>query len=254
MTASMEERRDALVKLVNTQGSVSLREIKQTFPEVSEVTIRTDLKALDAEQRIIRVHGGARSVGQVIGTDDFLDNRSARNVSEKALIAQKAAALVRADGTMFLDSGSTTTAFARVLPDVRSIAFTNSLTCASELAHLTNVGVQMIGGSLNRYSLSLNGGSAIESVRRLNFDQLFLGVTGYHADCGIMCGSDDEASLKRACIERADTVIALMDSSKVGRRSTFFVCGLDDIDIVVSDGKLPGDFLRACEDAGIEVL
>ncbi len=254
MSGGMEERREELVALVNAQGSVSLREIKQVFPDVSEVTIRTDLKALDAEHRIIRVHGGARSVGQIIGTDDLIDSRAARCVQAKALIAQKAASLVRPDSTLFLDSGSTTTAFARVIPDQRSIVFTNSLTCVTELARLGNVAVRLIGGALNRYSLSLNGGSAVEAIRSISYDQLFLGVTGFQLDRGVMCGSDDEAALKRALIERADRVIALMDSTKVGRRSTFHVCDLDDIDVVVSDGNLPDDFLRACEDARVEVL
>ncbi len=252
--AAVDERRDKIVRLVNAEGSVSFAQIKAAFPEVSDMTLRTDLKVLDADRLIVRVHGGARSVETVVGTDGLIDSRSTRNVDAKELIASKAASLVRNDTTLFLDSGSTTTVLARSLPDQRNIVFTNSVTCAVELARLEHTRAILIGGNLNRYSLSLYGGRSVEDVRRLNFDQLFLGVTSFQSSSGFMCGSDEDAALKRACIERADQTIVLMDSSKVGRRSTFQICDLDAVDIVVSDGELPHEFLRACDNADVKVL
>ena len=252
--AAVDERRERLVRLVNAEGSVSFAQIKKAFSDVSDMTLRTDLKALDAERRIVRVHGGARSVETVVGTDGLIDSRSTRNVDAKEIVAAKAAELVRANGTIFLDSGSTTTMLARSLRDQREIVFTNSVTCAVELAHLEQVRTILIGGNLNRYSLSLYGGRSVEDVRRLSFDQLFLGVTTFQSSSGFMCGSDEDAVLKRACIERADQTIVLMDSSKVGRRSTFQICDLDAVDVVVSDGELPHEFLRACDNADVKVI
>ncbi len=249
----VEERRERIVQLVNAEGSVSFAQIKQLFPDVSDVTLRTDLKTLDAERRIVRIHGGARSVEFVIGTDGLLDSRSTRNVDAKSTIARKAAELIRPDSTIFLDSGSTTTMLARALPNERLLVFTNSITCAAELAKLETARSIVIGGNLNRYSLSLNGGRSVEDVRQLNFDQLFLGVTSYCTNSGFTCGSDEDAALKRACIERAERTVVLIDASKIGRHSTFKICDLEAIDMVVSDGQLPEDFLRSCEMAGVEV-
>lgn len=254
MASNMDERREQMVRLVNAEGSVTFARIKAAFPDVSEMTLRTDLKALDADRRIVRIHGGARSVGFVIGTDDLLDARTLRNVDGKVDIARKAAGLVRPDSTIYLDSGSTTTALARELPDERMLVFTNSLTCAAELARLERARCIVIGGNLNRFSMDLCGGKSVEDIRALNFDVLFLGVTSYHADSGFTCGSDDEAALKRAAIERAERVVVLMDASKVGRRSTFRICGLGDVDCLVSDGALPEDVLKACSDHNVDVL
>lgn len=250
----MQERRNAIVELVNEQGSVSFRELKQAFPDVSDMTLRTDLKALDAERRIVRIHGGARSVEQIIGTDGLLSARSGKNIDAKALIAQKALTLIQPNTTIFLDSGSTTTALAKVIPDEHLLICTSGLSCAGDLARLEHAQVFLPGGNLNRFSLSLNGSRSVEAVKGLAFDQYFMGVTGYTPEAGIACGSDEEASLKRACIRQADEVIALMDSSKVGHRSTFNVCDLDSVDIVVSDGKLPADFVQRCKNAGVEIL
>ena len=111
---SMEMRRDAIVQLINEKGTVRFAQIKKAFPNVSEMTLRTDLKLLDEQKKILRVHGGAKSVQVIIGTDDFLNRKSVRNIPEKQEIAKKALTLLRPDTTFFLDSGSTATAFAQI--------------------------------------------------------------------------------------------------------------------------------------------
>ncbi len=221
---------------------------------MSEMTLRTDLKTLDKQRLIIRVHGGAKSVGFAVGTDDLLARRVGRRSVEKTTIAQKAADLIRPGRTIFIDSGSTTTALAAVMEDMELLVFTNSLTVASELARLERAKTLVIGGRLNRYSKSTMGARAIESVRSLTFDQVFLGVTGYQRGEGFSCGSDDEAVFKSTLVKRAHKCIVLMDSSKEGRPSTFRVCGLGDVNAVVSDGGLSDDFAGACEEAGVALL
>lgn len=254
MTESMKERRERITAFINEAGDVTFAQIKERFPEVSEMTLRTDLKTLDEERLIVRTHGGARSVQFVVGTDGLLLNRTMHNVAAKEEIARKAVGLVRPNSTIFLDSGSTIAALAKVLPDERALVFTNSLTCAVELARLEQGRCIVIGGNLNRFSMSLVGSKSIEDINALSFDQLFLGVTAYDADMGFSCGSDEDAAFKRALIARADETFVLMDSSKIGRKTTFSICGLPQVDAIVGDGKLPHDFLKACEDAGVEVI
>ena len=90
----MDERRKRIVSFINEEGSVTFSQLKQEFSDVSEMTLRTDLKALDEQHLIIRVHGGAESVGFAVGTDDLLARRASRHSQEKVTIAQKAAKLV----------------------------------------------------------------------------------------------------------------------------------------------------------------
>lgn len=251
---SMEMRRDAIVQLINENGTVSFSQIKKAFPQVSEMTLRTDLKFLDEEQRILRVHGGARSVQVLIGTDDDLNRKAVRNIPEKQKIAEKALGLIHPDTTIFLDSGSTATMFAGRFPDQSNLIYTTGLSCATELAKLSSPTVMLPGGKLNRYSQSVCGISAIRELERVNFYQVLLGVTGYHPQSGFTCGISDEAILKQTAICQADQVIVMMDSSKIDVRSSFSICGLKEIDIVVSDGKLPDEFLAECGKYGVKVL
>ncbi len=251
---SMETRRDAIVQLINEMGTVTFAQIKKEFPNVSEMTLRTDLKCLDEAKKILRVHGGARSVQVIIGTDDFLNRKAVRNMKEKQQIAEKALTLLQPDTTFFLDSGSTTTTFARQIPDRSYLIYTTGLSCATEMANLSKPTVMLPGGQLNRYSQSVFGLSTIRELERVNFDQAFLGVTGYHPSVGFSCGVSDEAMSKQTAIRRSEQVIALMDSSKINVKCTFSFCSLSDIDIVVSDGKLPQEFLAECRKYGVQVL
>ncbi len=251
---SMEMRRNAIVELINEKGTVSFSQIKDAFPNVSEMTLRTDLKLLDEGKRILRIHGGARSVQVIIGTDDFLNRKSVRNIPEKQKIAQKALTLLRSDTTVYLDSGSTATVLARQFPDQSCLIYTTGLSCATELADLSKSMVMLPGGQLNRYSQSVFGFSAIKELERVNFHQAFLGITGYHPAAGFTCGISDEAILKQTAIRQSEQVVLLMDSSKVGVKCSFHVCGLSDIDIIVSDGNLPAEMLAECRRYGVEVL
>lgn len=251
---AMDQRRDAIVAMINRRGDVSFGDLKKAFPDVSDMTLRTDLKKLDESKRIIRIHGGAKSVQVVIGTDDFLNKRSFRNVEEKQVIAEKALRLVKPEATIYIDSGSTTTAFARIFPDQPNIIYTTGLSCVTELANLERPIVNIPGGRLNRYSVSVCSTGTVKELERVNFDQVFIGVTCYEERTGFTCGNNEEAILKQTAIKNSVQVIVLMDSFKVNHRNPFTICNLDDIDILVSDGNLPADFLAECVKHHVEVL
>lgn len=243
---TMDERRDAIVALVNEKSNITFAELKKRFPQVSDMTIRTDLKALDEAKRIVRVHGGAKSVEQVIGNDDLLGKRAVRNVEAKQLIAEKAVKLVRPNTTVFIDSGSTTTLMANLFPDVQCVIFTNSLSCGIELSKLTKARVYMVGGLLNRNSLSVVGYSALKEMDPVNYDMAFLGATSYDNQLGFTCESAEDNAIKRMAISKSVQNIILMDASKLGRRGSFTIGQLNEVTDVVMDGNVPDDFRQLC--------
>lgn len=251
---SMEERRNSIVSLVNEKGNVSFAQIKELFPDVSDMTLRTDLKFLDEEKRIVRVHGGAKSVEIVLGTDDLLMRKAVRNTEAKQKIVQKTLELIRPNTTVFLDSGSTATILAENWPDQPNFIFTSSLTCAMALSKLSQPKVFMPGGELNSFSLSTCGMQAMDSLKRVNFDMAIIGVTSYETEFGFSCGVLMESYMKKQIIDQAEKSVILMDSSKIDKKSTFHVCNLRDVDIVVTDEMKDAKFQRECMDLGIELL
>lgn len=251
---SMEQRRRAIVDFINEKGNISFAQLEKKFPDVSQMTLRTDLKYLDEGKQIVRIHGGARSVEVVLGTDDYIGRRSVRNVEEKKSIAEKVLPFIKPNLTIYLDSGSTTTELAKCWPDQPNFIFTSGLDCALELSKLHMPTVFLLGGELNKYSKSVSGEWAVDTVRTVNFDLAVLGVTSYATDSGFSCGALMEASLKQAVLRQSAEKILLMDSSKTDKKSTFHVCSLQEGNIVVSDRNISKDFQIECKKAGVQLL
>jgi len=251
---TMEERRNAIVQFINEKGNISFAQLEKKFTDVSQMTLRTDLKALDEAKKIVRVHGGAKSVDVVLGTDDYIGRRAMRNVKEKDDIVQKVLPLIKPNTAVYLDSGSTVAMLAKVWPDQPNYIFTNSLTCVMELSKLHQPKVLVPGGELNKYSMSMCGLQANEAVKSLNFDIAIIGTTSYAKGAGFSCGDLMESYLKQAVMRQSEENIILMDSSKVGKKSTFHICGLDEVDMVVSDQNISEEFRQECEEKGVQVL
>ena len=161
---------------------------------------------------------------------------------------------MRPNTTIYLDSGSTLAKFAAALPDEHLMVFTCGIYNVMELGHFDTVDVIVPGGTLNRYNMCLHGSRAIREIRKLRFDQVFIGAASYSKTAGLSCGSDEEAELKRACLEQAEQKVLLLDSTKLGKISTFAICDIDQFDVIVTDGNMPADFLERCTAAGVDVL
>jgi DeoR family transcriptional regulator of aga operon len=238
LSMNMAERRNQIAEMADAAGSISLTELKRRYPKLSEMTLRRDLNALDAQQRIVRVYGGARSVKVLIGTDDLFTRREERHGREKQLIAQKAVAFIRPNMSIFMDSGTTMLALSKVLPNERYLLFLTGLNCAVEASRLSMPEMYMVGGRINHYSFSTCGARSLADLEGIRFDLAFLGATGYAPGGGFCCGSDEERLLKRRVIESAQKSVVLMDSHKAGVSSTFTYASPGVIDVLISDDGL----------------
>lgn len=250
----MNQRRASIENLINKEGTVSFARLKAAFPNISEMTLRNDLKALDQENRIVRVHGGARSLGVVVGTDIAYEIRATRNTTEKQLIARKALKLLTPGLSVYLDSGSTAIEMASHIPDDSYMIFTSGINCALELAKLTKARAHLIGGELNRNNLSVNGIRSINEIEHLNFNIAFLGTTGFSFDTGFTCAVEAENELKRAVIRKAEKVVVLMNSQKIGIVNTFTFAFPEDISAIISDDSIDEETAKTFRSYGVEVL
>ncbi|MCR4782345.1 MAG: DeoR/GlpR family DNA-binding transcription regulator [Lachnospiraceae bacterium] len=251
---SKTSRQKEIVRLINENGTVSFKDLKESFPDVSEMTLRTDLKFLDQNRQIVRIHGGAKSIDLVMGTEGVMTWRSITNIDKKEAIAKKARNMVFPNSTVYIDTGSTTTMFARFFPDVNALIYTESISCAIELQKLVRPKVFLPGGQMERSSLSLYGTRALEELKTMNFDVSFISALNYKEGIGFTCFREYQALLKKTIIERSEKVVLLMDSSKVGEKSIYTFCKPEDIDVLVSDGGLTPDFIGLMKEHGVTVI
>jgi len=243
-----------MVELIRQRGHVTFAQLKESFPDVSEMTLRRDLESLDQCRRIVRVHGGARSVDTVVGKDDLFCNRATTNMEAKIRIARKAVRLLSPNTSFFIDSGTTVTEFARILPDEHYLIFTSGLTCAMELARLSQPMVHVLGGRLNSNSLSVNGHPSVGWIEDIHFDMAFFGVTGYTTKLGFTTSVMEEYELKSAALRKAEKVILLMDSTKIGVERTFTFARLKDVHVIVTDDMLDPAAAAEFRASGIELI
>ena len=242
----MLERREAIQKYIEAKGEVSIGELAAHFTSWSEMTIRRDLAALEQMHRIILTRGGARTIPTRYGLhEDMYSAREQLNDEAKQLIAAKAVELVEPDTGIFIDSGTTAMAFARRLPDCHLAVITAAPNIALEVAmRKVNPSIIMLGGTLNRSEIAVSDPEAVSLLEHLNIDTAFMAASGYDEKGGFTVGSQLGAMLKRAVVKRARKVVMMLDSSKIGALLPFTFARMEDVDVLVGDGKISENIVK----------
>ena len=249
------DRREQILNFVNQNHDVSFASIRELLPDVSEMTIRRDLECLSRENKIIRVLGGAKSVGSLmITSEDAYAKRSHVQAESKAIIAQKALKLIQPDSTIFLGSGTTTYQLAKLIPNGMYYIITTCLNCAIELSSLEDVSILMLGGSVNKNSYCVNGSIAADMVENMRFNIAFLGVSGYFPGKGFATSVAEDYLLRQKIVERSDCTVILMDSTKVATKGIYTFAPTDAVDYVISDGKLSQEMIDELTANGVTIL
>ncbi|MER7594738.1 DeoR/GlpR family DNA-binding transcription regulator [Streptomyces hydrogenans] len=262
------ERWNALLELLADEGRLEVEETA-TALRVSSATIRRDLDELAEQQMLVRTRGGALAQG--VSYELPLRYKSSRHASEKQRIAAAAVELVGDGEVVGLNGGTTTTEVARALA-LRSgggrqetsapaeatgpvlTVVTNALNIAGELAVRPRIKLVVTGGVARPQTYELVGPLAAGVLKEVVLDVAVLGADGLDPRLGVMTRQEDEAGISRLFAERAQRVVVVADSSKLGRRAFARICGLEAVDTVVTDAAAPADAVARLQDAGIEVI
>lgn len=213
---------------------------------VHEMTIRRDLDALVEQGRMERVRGGAR-LRERMGEELSHQLRAARNTEAKAAIARAALGLVEPGDTIAFDASTSALALARLLPGQPVSAIASGLDAATVLA-AGNVPFVLVGGAFHLPARSFTGVLFEEAMARLHPDKVFFSTRGFHAELGLTDSHLPEVGAKRAMLRSGAMRIALIDSSKFGRRALATIAELTEIDVVVTEAP-PNDADRAALEA-----
>ncbi|GMA62010.1 DeoR/GlpR family DNA-binding transcription regulator [Alicyclobacillus fastidiosus] len=246
------ERHRAIVDLVNTRGSIRVKELSQLF-DVTEETVRRDLDNLSNEGRIRRSHGGAVRVSWDTEEVPYRERENV-NVSEKQAIARKAIQYIDAGDRIALDASTTAWHVAVQLPDIPLTVLTNSLKVALELSDRPKIEVVSTGGILRANSLSNVGPMAEEALSRFYVNKAFLSCKCCHLDYGISETDTLQALVKQKMIEISDKVFLLADLSKLGVRDFAQVATIKDLDVLITNGPIPYDMMQEFNRVGVEVV
>ena len=245
------ERQQLIISHVSKDQKVLLSELS-TLLNVSEDTVRRDIKELSDQGLLKAVRGGAISHSPI--PLHFRD-REHYDVSHKEIIAEKAQQFIRDGQVVLFDSGTSALAVATHLPKERKItAITNSFPVASVLEDHPNAEVIFIGGRLNKTAFSTSGHEVIRALGGIRPDVCFLGICSIDVDLGVTGKDYEDSQVKKMMVEKAKHVIALSTLEKIGTAEPYLICTARSIDTIITDMDPGHDELQPYTAAGIEIV
>ena len=246
------DRHQFIMHQLQREGRVNVLQLCKEL-KVSSVTIRKDLKLLEKKDLLFRTHGGANATNPYT-VDRPVNEKEKLQSSEKADIAYAAAQLIAPNDSIIIASGTTVLALAKKIQIRESLTVvTSALNVALELIKHPNVEVIQLGGLLRKSSSSVTGPYAQNILDDFFCTKLFLGVDGIDIELGLTTTNSMEAQLNRQMITQSQKVIVLSDSTKFGKRGFGRICGLEEIDQVITDSGIPEHYKKTLESLGIEV-
>jgi DeoR/GlpR family transcriptional regulator of sugar metabolism len=245
------QRKQQILGILKREGQVIAKDVAEAM-EVSEDTIRRDLRELAQEGLLQRVHGGALPASPAVA--EFA-GREALTAEGKVAIGRAAAGMIRAGQVAILDGGTTARQVARHIPlELKATVVTHSPTIALELVNHAEIEVILIGGRIFKHSVVAVGAAAIEAIAGIHADVFFMGVTGVHAKTGLTTGDFEEAAVKRALCRAAAETYVLASSEKLGAASPYAVVPLDEVSGIIIEHGAEKALTKPFEKRGVTVI
>lgn len=232
-----EERKKVILDLLDNQERVEVADLVERF-NVSGSTIRTDMRELEKENKLIRTHGGA--IGKP--RENREDNPKVRMLTkEKIAIAKYAAGLIQEEDSIVIDTGTSCLAFTEELVkrDLKKVkVLTYDLQIATILSEKTNFEIYFIGGLVRNKFQYVAGESALNEIKEFVVDRAIISTTSFDVKHGYSTPNVGTGQIKQAVLSIAKQKIMLCDSAKFGKKSFKLFAKPENIDILITDKKL----------------
>ena len=249
-----KERQSKIYGLVKRKGAVTTAELMEAF-SVSIETIRRDLLVLEQSRMLQRVHGGAVAVGEA-KQFQTLAGRKEENERQKRELVRTAAQLVREGDTIGIDSGSTAILFAEAVRERFSCltVATYSLDVFEILCRHKQFQVMLCGGYLYKEENSFYGCFAVEMLKKIHLQKVFLFPLAVSLQYGICDYQKELYPMQRQLIDSGDPVYVLADSSKFGKNSLLKLGDMNPGYIYITDSGLPDELSKLYRENHIKII
>jgi len=245
------QRKQHILDVLKRDGQIIAKNLSSEL-DLSEDTIRRDLRELAQEGLLQRVHGGALPVSPATASfarrEDIL-------IESKVAIGRAAANLIKDGQVVILDGGTTAMQVARHLPrGLQATIITHSARTAIELVDHPGVEVILIGGRMFKHSIVSVGAAAIEAISHIRADLFLMGVTGVHPTEGLSTGDLEEAYMKQALCRRAAETLVLASREKLGAASRYVVTPFSEISGLIVEGATPDEVVLPYLEMGLSII
>ncbi|TBR38862.1 MULTISPECIES: DeoR/GlpR family DNA-binding transcription regulator [Dyella] len=245
-----EERQRLIIERLRQRGRVVAVELAREF-DVSEDSIRRDLRELAAQGLCKRVYGGALPLSAAVAP---LKERRQENVMRKQALARKAATLVRAGQILMIDAGTTNSAIAAALPDHLDLTVvTNAPDIAQVLMEREGFEILLIGGRIDPRVGATVGAQALQEIEQIRADICFPGACAMDAESGLWGFDSEETRLKRAMVRACGETVVVVTSDKINTVATYRIAETADVQHIVVEGDTDGSIVASLTARGPQV-
>ncbi|WP_160397732.1 DeoR/GlpR family DNA-binding transcription regulator [Paenibacillus sp. MMS18-CY102] len=249
---NQDERLKGIIGYLKENGKIRLEQVCELY-QVSRDSARRDLVKLEEARLIVRTRGGAILSSPNLSTKPYEERLENKEIKQR--IGKAAAALIQDGETLFLNASTTVQAAveACAAKDIYMTAVTNSIDAAAVLGKRPNGKVHLLGGQYNAWHRSVTGSQTIAMIREFRVQTLLLGACAITPD-GLSSPQLEETYVKREMIVKADRVIVLADSGKYQQPFLHHVCGLDKIDVLITDAEPPAAVRELLDRYEVEII
>lgn len=251
-TGKKQRRRDALLRMIEAKGYLSLSEATKDL-DVSEQTIRRDFSALDSLPNIRRTHGGLTLIGSIAKGEYSKRQLSASD--EKQVLARRVADYIADGASVFLDNGTTAEVVAEALLSRNDLnVMTYSIRVASRFLNREDITVAIPGGIVRHEDGAIVGPHEDGFMEQFRFDYAIVTVGG--ADRHGRLANNDMFEVKReqAAMRQAEKTILILTSDKIGQKALVELCHLKDIDLLAISEEGQENYAETLDKIDVTVL
>lgn len=252
MQLTTEQRRENIVAMIHELGKVKVSDLSEKY-KISEVSVRKDLEALEAQGHLKRVHGGAVALNKLYVNMD-LSERYLTNSQAKRQLAEAVASFVNDNDTIFMNAGTTLTYVLRAIKGKQNISLvTNSIQNATEAALFSSFKVILLGGEVDSKYQFTYGTDAEAQLANYHAMKTILSVDGISAESGLTLYYSNEASIARKMIEYSSKTIVVADSGKIGKEVFARITDAKRTDVLITNASDKEKELAALRKLGVTI-
>lgn len=245
----LSPREERIIELLCEDDGSSVSRIAEILG-VSQVTVRSDLRSMEAKGLVVRVRGRALSA-----CHPSMKDRQARNLPQKEAIAKVAGAMVNDGESVMICSGTTPAMVAKYLLGKKDVNVVTNSTLILPYARVNSgISITMVGGEFRPQSEALVGPGAVSQLEVFHVGIAFLGTDGLTLEHGLTTMLPENAEIVRCMCHQADKKVLTVDSSKFGCKGFVKILSISDVDVIITDNRFPDDARRRIEELGVEVI
>lgn len=252
-----QERKDKILTMIKEKDICSIASLVERFG-VSRITIQRDLRDLENQGYISKIHGGAKYRKQApSGFETRFDIRYNLNYSKKLEVVHHAMQFVNSHSTIFIDSSTTSYIFGNEvintnLDELNIITNSPSLVC--EAMKKQDVHLISTGGELRSYFSMFGGGWVMDFLDKVNIDSAFISAAGISSENKLTTSNMELSNILQKVIERSHEVNILVDSSKIFKQAMIAIADVKDCKRVITDSGIDPEAAEAIRSQGVEVI